>query len=141
MLNWGQEDFFLLIQTLPTCWAERIRVLRICICFFGPQISGFPGAQISKFQDFQISRSPDFQMPPMPAAPATDEFSDPNLTPSQRTQGPNTQYVARSPCCDHTSIPGVFEAKAPESWPCSQRAVWYCTWCTCAARRFITGHI
>jgi len=27
--KWGQEDFFLLIQTLPTFWAERILVLRI----------------------------------------------------------------------------------------------------------------
>ena len=29
--KWGQEDFFLLIQTLPTFWAERILILRIFI--------------------------------------------------------------------------------------------------------------
>ena len=27
--QWVQEDFFLLIQTLPTFWAERILILRI----------------------------------------------------------------------------------------------------------------
>ena len=29
--KWGQEDFFLLIQTLPTFWAKRILILRIFI--------------------------------------------------------------------------------------------------------------
>ena len=29
--KWGQEDFFLLIQTLPTFWATRILILRIFI--------------------------------------------------------------------------------------------------------------
>ena len=47
--KWGQEDFFLLIQTLPTFWAERIWILKILILvFFGSQIYGFPGPQISK---------------------------------------------------------------------------------------------
>ena len=33
--KWGQEDFSLLIQTLPTFWATRILILRINIfCFF-----------------------------------------------------------------------------------------------------------
>ena len=32
--NWGQEDFFLLIQTLPTFWAERILILRTSIFYF-----------------------------------------------------------------------------------------------------------
>ena len=27
--KWGREDFFLLIQTLPTFWAERIWILII----------------------------------------------------------------------------------------------------------------
>jgi len=31
--KWGQEDFFLLIQTLPTFWAERILILKLL--FFG----------------------------------------------------------------------------------------------------------
>ena len=47
--KWGQEDFFLLIQTLPTFWAERIWILRICIFW------------ICWTPNFWISRSPDFQ--------------------------------------------------------------------------------
>ena len=87
--KWGQEDFFLLIQTLPTFWAERIWILIIFLLICGPQISGFPGPQIFKFLDFQVPRSPEsqiskfpdfqvprFQMPPAAAPP--DEFSDPN---------------------------------------------------------------
>ena len=88
--KWGQEDLFLLIQTLPTFWAERIWILRICICScVGSYISGSPGPQISKFQDFQT-----------PPAPAPDELSDPNLT--SLPVHPGTEYVARSPCCDIT---------------------------------------
>ena len=57
---------FLLIQTLPTFWAEQIWILRINIFFIvltpqfwisrSPdlQISGFPGPQISKFPDSQV---------------------------------------------------------------------------------------
>ena len=50
--KWSQEDvFFLLIQTLPTFWAERIRILRIFLflIFFIP--------------NFWISRSPDCPIP------------------------------------------------------------------------------
>ena len=47
--KWGQKDFFLLIQTLPTFWAERIWVLRISIFeILWIPISEFPGSQISK---------------------------------------------------------------------------------------------
>ena len=46
--KWGQEDFFLLIQTLPTFWAERIWNLRISTFF------------ILWIQNVWISRSPDF---------------------------------------------------------------------------------
>ena len=37
--KWGQEDFSLLIQTLPTFWAEPILILRIFIfwIFWGPK--------------------------------------------------------------------------------------------------------
>ena len=40
--KWGQEDFFLPIQTLPTFWAERILDLEnfYFLDFFGSQISG-----------------------------------------------------------------------------------------------------
>ena len=39
--KWGQEDFFLLIQTLLTFWAERILILRMFdfLIFWGSQIS------------------------------------------------------------------------------------------------------
>ena len=47
--KWGQEDFFLLIQTLPTFWAERILILRILIFWI---------CLDSKFPDFQVPRFP-----------------------------------------------------------------------------------
>ena len=47
--KWGQNVFSLLIQTLPTFWAERIWILRSVIFV------------ISWTPKFWISRSPDFQ--------------------------------------------------------------------------------
>ena len=65
--KWGQEDFFLVIQTLLTFCAERIWILTICIfLILGPHISGFPGPQISKFLDFQVPRSPNSQISRFP---------------------------------------------------------------------------
>ena len=46
--KWGQEDFFPLIQTLLTFWAERIWNLRTSTFF------------MLWIQNFWISRSPDF---------------------------------------------------------------------------------
>ena len=46
----GQEDFFLLIQTLPTFWATRIWILRIFLF-------GFVGSQNVQISRFQISRN------------------------------------------------------------------------------------
>ena len=43
----GQELFFLLIQTLPTFWAEQIWILRIFIFF----IFWIPNFWISRFPD------------------------------------------------------------------------------------------
>ena len=102
--NRAGRIFFLLIQTLPKCWAELNWTL-FFLC--GPHISGFPGPQISTFPDFQVPRSPnsqisrfpDFQTrPPALAPPDPDELSDPNLTPLPTH--PGIKYVARSPCCD-----------------------------------------
>ena len=45
--EWGQDDFFQLIQTLPTFWAERIWNLRISTFF------------ILWIQNFWMSRFPD----------------------------------------------------------------------------------
>ena len=50
---------FLLIQTLPTFWAERIWIL---ICFM------FLFFLDPTFLDFQVPRSPDFQIPRFPGA-------------------------------------------------------------------------
>ena len=38
--KWGREDVFLLIQTLPTFWAERILILRVFIfwMFWAPSL-------------------------------------------------------------------------------------------------------
>ena len=84
---------FLLIQTLGTCWAERISILIcvfICMCF----CSG-GGIQSPTFPRFQISRLPDFQMPPQADSPL-----DPDLTPLPTH--PGIKCVARSLCCDNT---------------------------------------
>ena len=45
--KWGRKDFFLLIQTLPTFWAERILILRFFIFF----IFLTPNFWISRFPD------------------------------------------------------------------------------------------
>ena len=49
--KWGQELFFLLIQTLPTFWAERILSFNNFILgFFGSNISRFPGPRFPNLQ-------------------------------------------------------------------------------------------
>ena len=60
--KWGQEDFFLLIQTLPTFWAERIWTLTLFIFL----IFWTPNFWISRFPDFKVPRSLDFQVPALP---------------------------------------------------------------------------
>ena len=86
--NGTLEVFFLLIQTLPTFWAERIWILRfvfLLICWI---------------PNFCISRSPDLQTP----APAPDELSDPNLTPLPTH--PGIKYVARALAATYFPTPG-----------------------------------
>ena len=51
--KWDLEDFFLLIQTLPTFWATWILILRIFTFEFFLDLK-FPDVQ---FPDFQISRN------------------------------------------------------------------------------------
>ena len=48
--KWGQEDFFLLIQTLPTFWAERILILIFFLDFVGSRNFKFPGPRFPNFQ-------------------------------------------------------------------------------------------
>ena len=108
--KWGQEDFFLLIQTVPIFWAERILILRIFIfwIFWAPNLGpawARPWAQLGP--DLGPGLGPGLgphtwaqtwaqacaqawaQTPPVP-----DEFSDPNLTP------PRDQIRRKDPCCD-----------------------------------------
>ena len=102
--NRAGRIFFLLIQTLPTFWAERIWILRIGIfsIFWTPnfwisrspdlQISGFPGPQISKFLDFQVPRFPDAA-----AADGRTLRSQPDPSPN----APRDQIRRKGPCCDY----------------------------------------
>ena len=97
---------FILIQTLPTFWAEWIFILRTFIFWFvwAPyfQNSRFPDFQISRFPDFQISgrrwrrrrRRKNSQIPTWPL--------------SQRTQGSKTSQGAKSPCCDFFVVVAIF---------------------------------
>ena len=62
--KWGQEDFFIPIQTLQTFWPDQIWILRIYIFgFFG----------IPKFTDFQVPRFPDFQEYALPPPHFTNQ--------------------------------------------------------------------
>ena len=51
--KWGQEDFFLPVQTLPTFWAEGIWILRSFLFLF----FWIPTFWISRSTDFQVPRS------------------------------------------------------------------------------------
>ena len=68
--KWGREDFFLLIQTLPTFWAEKIWILRTFIfrIFWTPQ--------------FWISRPPDLQAPRFPDAASANSQIQPDPSPN-----------------------------------------------------------
>ena len=100
------EFFFLLIQTLPTFWAERIFILRtftFLICWTpifwisrSPdlKISVFPGPQVSKFPDLQIPRFPDAG-----AAAAAGRTLRPQPDPSPNA--PRDQIRRKGPCCDY----------------------------------------
>ena len=47
-MKWGQEDFFLLIQTLPTFWTTRNFILRIFIVwiFWKPLTADYDAAGV-----------------------------------------------------------------------------------------------
>ena len=82
----GREFLFLLIQTLPTFWAERIWILRISIFYFLDP----------KFLDVQVSRSPKDKIPRFPGSQISrrrrrrTNSQIPTWPLSQRTQGSNT---------------------------------------------------
>ena len=58
--KWGQEDFFLLIQTLPTFWAERILILRVSIFSICPAHAkkGLKGSQMGPGGFFRTNPDP-----------------------------------------------------------------------------------
>ena len=68
--KWGQEDFFLLIQTLPISFAEWICILLIFIFLFFN--STFLHFQVPRSPNFQISRLPDFHILRFPDAGSSD---------------------------------------------------------------------
>ena len=92
--KWGRDDFFLLIHTLPTFWAERIWILRFFIfaIFWSP--------------NFWISRSPDLQIPRFPGSQISrrrrrrTNSQIPTWPLSQRTQGSNTSQGALAAMCN-----------------------------------------
>ena len=97
--KWGQEDFFLLIQTLPTFWAERILILRIFIFWIFLDL---------KFPDFWV---PDFQISslgpglgPDAAAGAAAAGAAAGRTlrsqPDPSPNAPRDQIRRKDPCCD-----------------------------------------
>ena len=79
--------WFLLIQTLPT-FLVRMDLDFEDFLFFFFLDTAFLDLQVHRSPNSQISRFPDFRTTPAPPDP--DEFSDPNLTLSQHTQGSNT---------------------------------------------------
>ena len=119
--KWGREDFFLLIQTLPTFWAERIWLLIIFIfvILWTPnfwisrspyfQISGFPGPQISKFPDLQIPRFPGSRFPDAAAACGRTLRSQPDPSPN----APRDQIRRKGPCCDMVMVRKLFRLYRP----------------------------
>ena len=50
-MKWGREDFFLLIQTLPTFWATQILILNVFLEFVDPT---FPEFHAPGFQNWRI---------------------------------------------------------------------------------------
>ena len=85
--KWGQEDFVLLIQTLPTFWATWILILIIFMIW------------IFRIPNLWISRSPDLQIPRFPdAAGAGGRIlrSQPDPSPN----APRDQIRRKGPCCD-----------------------------------------
>ena len=108
--NGARRIFFLLIQTLPTFWAERIRFLRIFIflIFWTPHFwisrspdlnnYGFPNPQVSKFPDLQVPRFPDAAS----AAAGAGRTLRPQPDPSPNA--PRDQIRRKGPCCDFLDL-------------------------------------
>ena len=63
--KWGQADFFLLIQTLPTFWGRTNFDFEnfYFFDFFGSQISRFPGPRFANFQKSGLGLGPSRAQP------------------------------------------------------------------------------
>ena len=96
--KWGQEDFFLLIQTLPIFWAERIWILIIFILL----MRGIPNFWISRSPDLQIHRFPGPQISRFPDAAAGASAAGRTLRsqPDPSPNAPRDQIRRKGPCCD-----------------------------------------
>ena len=107
----GQEDFFLLIQTLPTFLAERILNLRN-LFFGGGGDPTFLDCQVPRSPHLWISRSPDLQIPRFPG-PQISRFPDVaagttgtaagrtlRSQPDPSPNAPRDQIRRKGPCCD-----------------------------------------
>ena len=108
-MKWGQDFLFLLIQTLPTFWAPRKWILRICIfcivwipnfwIFRSPDLL-IPRSQISKLPDFQVPRFPDAAAGATGGGAGRTLRSQPHPSLTPLPTHPGIKYVARSHCCD-----------------------------------------
>ena len=91
--NRARRIFFLLIQTLPTFWAERILILRIFIFWIFLDL---------KFPDFWV---PDFQISSLgpglgPDAAAGAAARILRSQPDPSPNAPRDQIRRKDPCCD-----------------------------------------
>ena len=130
--KWAQEDFFLLIQTLPTFWAERILILRTFDfwIFWGPNFASNFFMGVKYFQEFASiffmgekyfqEFAPNFFMGgphvgPPTWAPRGPTHLGPGLGPGAAAAGrilrsqpdpspnaPRDQIRRKDPCCDIT---------------------------------------
>ena len=99
--NGSRRICWLLIQTFPTFWAERILILWFFIYFdfLDPKFLDF---QVPRSPNSQISRSPDFQTPPAPAPAGAGRIfrSQPDPSPN----APRDQIRRKVPCYDFGSV-------------------------------------
>ena len=107
--NRAGRIFFLLIQTLPTFWAERICFFRLFsfLIFWIPKFLDFqdPRSQnfgISRSPDLQIPKIPDFQVPRFPDAACACAGRILRSQPDPSPNAPRDQIRRKGPCCDYT---------------------------------------
>ena len=97
--NGARRIFFLLIQTLPTFWAERILILRIFIFWIFLEL---------KFPDFWV---PDFQISSLGPGLGPDAAAGAGAAgrilrsqPDPSPNAPRDQIRRKDPCCDQNQM-------------------------------------